>query len=100
MLKAILLALCVALTPTLALSKVVGKSTGTQGSVLLTDEPCQKGPGLRLIVIDNAAKKLDEGCWVKGNGQVGLYAEILGAMALPEDAFDWFEKDSTRNPNT
>ena len=100
--KKFLVALMIALSPFLALAKIVGKSTGESGSVLLTDEKCAKDleKGFKLIVINHKAEKLDEGCWLKHEGVVYFVSDILGNGGVPEDAFDWFVKDSTRSPNT
>jgi hypothetical protein len=72
-----------------SVAAIVGKSQGTDGALLLLDEVCDKGPGQKLLVINHAAKLMTTGCWVKGNGQVGIWAEGLGSAGIPEEAFEW-----------
>jgi hypothetical protein len=96
--KKILIALILALVSTLGFAKIIAKSTGSVGSILLMDEKCTEGPGgQQLVVIDLAAKKLGDGCWVKIDEIVYLMSPQLGNAVVPAEAFSWVEKETTRS---
>ncbi len=80
-----------------AQAKIVAKSTGQVGSVLLMDEKCEGlEKGQKLVVISHKAVKLGEGCWLKVAGDIYLVSPQLGQAVVPEDSFEWVANETTR----
>jgi hypothetical protein len=79
-------------------AKIVGKSMGAKGAILLQDDPCDEMPSaFKMTVIDLAAKPIHFGCWILNDGIVYLASPTMGQGAFPADGFEWFKKTTTRS---
>jgi hypothetical protein len=79
-------------------AKIVGKSTGSAGSILLQDDPCEELPtAFKFTIISPAAKPMHFGCWILVDDVVYVSSPTLGNGSFPADGFEWFKKTTTRS---
>lgn len=87
--KALILALCVTFLPMGVYAKIVGKTDGPKGSLLLSDDKCTNSPFYKWTAVDLKAKPMFSGCWFAHGNTVIFLADDGQVMTLEADSLDW-----------
>lgn len=70
-------------------AKIVAKSQGTQGSILLTDDKCEGTPFFKLEARNHKNEVVITGCWFLHKTTVVALGDEGQVGTFELDVFDW-----------